>query len=626
MRVGTFDIETDGLLPEVSKVHCAVVKDHADGSAREFTPENVHQLCDYLDTFDVLIGHNSIFFDFPVLRKVFGWDFKGTKVDTLLMSRLQRPKRISPKGSTAGPHSVESWGVRLGHPKVENEIWDEWSPHMQKRCREDVEIQYDIYHALIEEGRGEGWADAHKLNHKVHHYLQLQEEYGWTVDEKLLDYSLYMLQRWMDKISAALQSYLPIVVEIKEAKKDGEYGYLKKPFKKNGELSVAAANYISDSSTWDIPNGYVGGPFSRVSFRRIDLDKNKEVKEFLLELGWEPMQWNYNNGKRTSAKLDKDDPFHGIQGSLGKLITRRVQCKQRLGTMRGWKDAVVDGRIHASVAGIASTARLRHKLIVNVPSVERQSFFSSWMRKVFVASPGMVMVGVDSAGNQMRQLAARMQDETFTNAVLHGNSADGTDLHSVNQRLSGAKTRVDAKSFFYGFIFGAQAPKIGKIINGTKEEGQRLIDNMLSNLPGLRRLIDELTDEWRGTAQRYYDPSRGQMVYRNGYITGIDGRPVLVESEHAVLCYVLQSDEAIQMAIAYVMVHKWAEQKGWVLHKDWAMLCWYHDEFQMECRPGLADELQALAEKAIAWAGEFLNIDCPHEGTGNQGMSWYECH
>src|SRR3546814_11223376 len=116
--------------------------------------------------------------------------------------------------------------------------------------------------------------------------------------------------------------------------------------------------------------------------------------------------WNTDSeGNRTSPKLGKDDEFRGIRSALGRLIARRIQCKQRRGTIEGWASATrTDGRISTPVAGVATTGRLRHKLIVNVPG--KDAFFGEWMRKIFIDRPGRVMVGVDSTGNQMRQLDA----------------------------------------------------------------------------------------------------------------------------------------------------------------------------------------------------------------------------
>jgi hypothetical protein len=629
MKVATFDVEANGLLPEADTVWCAAVMDHDTKDIRSFTPDTIDDLCGHLDTFDVLIGHNCIGYDFPLLRKVFGWDYAGVKVDTLLMSRMQRPRRMSPKGSRSGPHSVESWGIRLNHAKVEHDDWDKYSEHMLERCVEDATIQHDIFYKLLAEGKGEGWQAAHRLNHKLHHYLQLQEEYGWHVDQDHLGFCLYMLQRWMDKIEAVVSPYMPMVREIKETRKEGEYGWVKKPFLKTGQPNKRVVDYLTivDNHSVGSPSNsdavaQVGGPFSRVNFRPVDLDKANEVKTYLLDQGWEPAEWNTNNsGERTSPKLSKDDPFDGVEGSVGKLIAKRTQCKQRLGVMEGWRETIrPDGRLPAGVAGIAATGRLRHSGIVNVPSPEKQSFFAVWMRRCFVATPGMVMVGVDSKGNQVRQLAARMQDEEFTDAVLHG------DFHSVNMEKAGLPTRGHAKNFFYGFIFGAGDAKVGKLIGKGAPAGRAIKERYINSMPGLRRLVDRLTAEWQKTAQRYYDKDRGRWVYINGYITGIDGRPILVASEHTVLCYAVQSDEAIQMSAAYVMLHHWAEQKGWVAGRDWGMLIFMHDEFQMECKPELATELGELACKAIRWAGQHLKIQVPHDGDMKTGMNWADCH
>lgn len=611
-------------------VWCAAVKDHTSGDIRTFDPSNIADLCSYLDQYDVLISHGGIWFDFPVLRKVFGWEFKGTKVDTLLMSRTQRPGRTAPVGSGGGPHSVESWGMRLKNRKLEYEEWHHFTPAMMERCVQDVEIQHDIYRALLKEGMGEGWKEAHKLNHRMQHYLQLQSDYGWKVDRALLERSIRKLHQWMDRIDRAVIPHLPTVVEVHEAKKEGEYGFVKKPFLKTGRLAKRVEDWAASSGS---PPADIAGPFARICFRVIDLDKNSEVKDFLLDQGWVPAEWNTNNaGERTSPKLSKDDPFEGIQGSLGQLIAKRVQCKQRLGVMDGWLHSIrPDGRIPTGVAGIAATGRLRHSGVVNVPSPERNSFFAKPMRSIFIPSEGKVMVGVDSKGNQIRQLVARMAeagypDEEFAQAVMHGNSKDGTDHHSVNMKRAKLPTRGHAKNFFYGFIFGASDWKVGKIIGGTKQDGAKLRKTYLDEMPGLRLTIEHLTEQWRETAQRYFDKDLGRWVYRNGKITGLDGRPITVASEHAVLNYALQSDEAIQMGHAYVRVHEECEKRGWKLHEDWAMLIWMHDEFQMECWPHLAKELGQIACDAIKWAGEYLKIKCPHDGEAKTGMSWCECH
>ena len=622
-RIATFDIETNGLLDEVTKVWCAVVKDHADGSITSFHPGNIIQLTKFLDTFDVLIGHSSIAFDFPVLRKIYGWEYEGKKVDTLLISRTQRPSRKSPSGCTNGPHSVAAWGLRLGYEKLDNDVWDTYSPHILRRCERDVEIQYLILRELLREGYEEGWKEAHILNAKLFALLQRQEEYGWLIDRKKIDDNLYFLHYWIDRIDSAISVRLPMVVKVLETKKDGKYNYIRKPFKKDGTHSrsvILYSDYIDSDS--------ICGPFGRVLFRQVDLDSNKEVKEYLLSLGWEPAEWNENKeGERTSAKLSKDDPFKGVQGGLGRLITKRVQCKHRIGTLEGWLKIIrPDGRIAAKVNGIAATGRLRHKDIVNVPSPHSGAFFAKQMREVFVAKPGWVLVGVDSKGNQIRQLAARMGDKQFMKDALLDKKRDGTDFHDTNMVRLGSVPRSTAKNFFYGLIFGAGVSKLAYTIGCSTRKARRFLNTYMKELPLLKKCIDELTDEWRSTAQTWWDKHENRRVWINGRITGLDGRPILVDSEHKVLCYALQSDEAIQMALAYVLFHQYAEQEGYKIGRNWGPVIWMHDEIQFEADPLYAEELAYIACDAIKEAGERLKIKCPHEGGYKIGRSWAETH
>lgn len=631
MKIATFDTEANGLLEEATNVWCIVIKDHANGQKYSYGPDNIADALVHLSSFDTLIGHNSIAYDFPLLSKLYGWEFSGEKIDTLLMSRMQRPNRVLPsmcKNKLAGPHSVEAWAYRVGEErKIEHEDWTQFSKEMLARCERDCDLQYRIYLALLEEGAGEGWEKAHKLNHKLFHYLQRQEEYGWLVDRNWFEYCCRVLDRYISRIDSVVSKDLPLVAEPLESKKDGEYGYVRKPFKKDGSYTAAVAEYFGRDDYDHLVTRSIVGPFSRIAFRPVDLNSNQETKDFLLSQGWEPVEWNTNNaGQRTSPKLSKTDPFDGVQGRLGQLIARRVQCRHRRSQIEGWLEAIRDdGRISPKVGGVATTGRLKHSVIVNVPNSD--SFFGKHMRKGFIAKPGWVLVGTDSAGNQMRQLAARMGDDEFTKAVLYGTKEDGTDLHSLNQKRSGVSTRTLAKNFFYGCIlFGAGDRKTAKILGSSIEEARRKKEEYFREMPLLRRLLDIEIEKWRKTANKWWNKRYNRWEYSNGYITGLDGRPILVEFEKDILVYYLQSDEAIQMAAAYCVLHKWLEREGYVWRRDYGFVIWMHDEWQIECRKEIAEHVAELSARAITWAGEFFKIKCPHAGESKIGNNWYETH
>jgi DNA polymerase-1 len=629
-RVWIGDTESDGLLPDATIIWCGVFKNFDTGEVRKFYPgshdDYISAMYRFLDNeTDVLVMHNGTGHDWPLMRKLHGYEYSGKRVDTLLISRSQSPDRRSPSNcpNKYAPHSVEAWGYRLDRGKPEHNDWSKFSLEMLHRCTEDTEIQYGIFKSLLSEGKGFTWRQAHILTQQLFDRLQRSEEYGWLVDRPHIEKSIATLDRWIGLIDKVIVPSLPMVIEIDEVKVNGEYKYVSKPFKKDGKHTEQVVKWANG-----LDYTCVGGPFSRVKFRPVNLDSNKETKDYLLNEGWEPKEWNYNDeGERTSPKLSKDDPFEGINGKLGRLVARRVQCRHRRSTLVGWLNSIrADGRIPSVVTGLTYTGRAKHASIVNVPRAG--SFFGKWMRKVFIAKPGWVLVGTDSDANHARQLAARMGDDEFIFAVTQGKKEDGTDMHSMNKKKIGpiCKTRDQAKIFFYAFLLGAQAKRLSQVFLSSVADAGQARENFLANLPKLKEVIDKLTDEWKTHAKKRYNQRFNKLEYYNGWFSGLDGRPIFCEYEKDVLGYALQSDESIQMARAYVVFHEWMEQAGYVWGLDYGTVCWYHDEWTVECRKEIAHEVGKLAAKAIEWAGEYYGIKCPHKGNYQIGNNWAEIH
>jgi hypothetical protein len=627
MKIGLFDLESNGLLQQATKVHCGVFKELGTKASIKFRPNEINAMLEHMDSYDVLIAHNGIGFDWPLLKKLYGYEYKGKKVDTLIMSRLLNPKRLVPANcpnKKAGPNSIEAWGWRVGRGKPEHNDWENFSEGMLHRCSEDVEILELTYNELLKEAKGKNWKNAFLLSFKLFENLQKQEEYGWLVDREHMLSCISQLEHWIKRIDSVLIPLLPLILEINETKKEGIYNYVSKPFLKSGKASESVSKWLASIGVLDCDSP-VAGPFSRVSFRYTDLNSNKETKQYLLDQGWEPLEWNINDdGERSSPKMSKDDPFEGINGKVGKLVARRVQCRQRKSIIEGLIQLIrPDGRIASVVNTLAVTGRATHRNIVNIPKAG--SFYGKQMRKMFICKPGFVLVGTDSDACQIRMLCGRMNDDEYTDNVLNGKKEDGTDIHSVNMRAAKLPDRDAAKTFFYGFLFGAGDAKVGKIVKGSSGDGKRLKEQFLNGLPALKKLLEILTKEWKQTARSKYNPQFNRMEYFNGVITGLDGRPIIVPSEHQILVYILQSDEAICMSAAFNKLNKDLEKK-YVWGKDYGTVAWVHDEYTIECRKEIAEDVKRISEEAIVWAGKFYKIPCPHIGDGKIGENWYAIH
>ena len=157
-----FDIETNGLLRDVSTIHCLAIHDlvtketisYNDTGNEEPVVRGIQRLADA----DTIIGHNIIGYDLPVIRKLYSW-FKSPAcvIDTLLLSRLYHPDMIKVDKKhnwkymplkLYGRHSLESYGYRLGEFKGSfgaTTDWQDWSQEMEDYCIQDVHVTTKLW-------------------------------------------------------------------------------------------------------------------------------------------------------------------------------------------------------------------------------------------------------------------------------------------------------------------------------------------------------------------------------------------------------------------------------------------------------------------------------------------------
>jgi len=140
-----FDLEANGLLEEANHAHVACWTNQKGVS---YHTTDVQDFCNtlsgYIEPDDIIIAHNCIDYDLPLLDKLFGYVHKGNILDTVVLSRLLNPERV-------GRHSLDAWGERLGVAKPKHEDWSTYSPEMLHRCKEDVKINVRVLHALLKE-------------------------------------------------------------------------------------------------------------------------------------------------------------------------------------------------------------------------------------------------------------------------------------------------------------------------------------------------------------------------------------------------------------------------------------------------------------------------------------------
>ena len=235
--------------------------------------------------------------------------------------------------------------------------------------------------------------------------------------------------------------------------------------------------------------------------------------------------------------------------------------------------------------------------MAQVPSIH--NVYGKACRECWTVEDGNKLVGIDASQLELRILAHYMADQEYINEILHG------DIHKTNQDLAGLESRDQAKTFIYALIYGAGDEKIGKIIGGSREEGQRMREHFLNSLPSFNNL-----------------KARVESATRKGFLKGLDGRKIKLRHKHAALNTLLQSGGAIVMKRALTKLVS-SLQLNTIPYKIVANV---HDEWQIEAPEKNADFVGDRGVLAIRETADYYNMRCPLDGEYKVGGNWSETH
>ena len=199
---------------------------------------------------------------------------------------------------------------------------------------------------------------------------------------------------------------------------------------------------------------------------------------------------------------------------------------------------------------------------------------------------------------------ARFDDGAYSDEVVNG------DVHTANQKAAGLPTRNNAKTFIYGFLYGAGAAKIGSIVGGSEAEGKKLISKFMKATPALKMLREAVV----------------RSVKAKGHLKGLDGRTLPIRSDHSALNMLLQSAGSILCKRATVILHENLTRLGYVFGKDYALVAHVHDEVQLITREEIAEIVGQQAVTAFEEAGAYYDFNCPITGEFKVGQTWADTH
>ena len=572
-----FDIETDGFLNQCTKVHCIVLKDI---DTNEIIKLNNEEAIKKLEQADLIIGHNIIKFDMPVLQKFYDFKPKGKVFDTIVATRLLYPdikerdfKRNDFPTNCIGRHSLKAWGFRVGNYKEVFETdWKEYSPVMLDYCVQDVEVTHSLYSAIERKSYS---CQAMELEHAVASLIFKQERYGFMFnkDEAVKLYSKLNARRI--ELEDELQKLFPPRVE-------------RTPFLP--KVNNKARGYIK------------GELFYKERTVTFNPSSRQHTADRLIErYKWKPKEFT-NDGK---PKLD-ETVLASLPYTESKILCEHFLLDKRIGQLatgaQAWLKNEYDGRIHGTCntnSTVTARASHSHPNLGQVPSVAVP--YGKECRSLFTVPTGKKLVGIDISGLEVRLLAhfmSKFDEGEYSKVVLNG------DIHSETKKMVGLESRDLAKRFYYCFLYGGGIKKIALVTGKSFKEAKKIKTRFLNNLPALNKLLTQV-----------------QTAAERGYLIGLDKRQIKIRSVHAALNTLLQSSGAI-------VCKQWLVEFNEVIkdYVDAQQVVWVHDEIQVECPEEDADKIGKLAVEAIKKTGEYFNLRLPLTGEYKIGNNWSETH
>lgn len=309
-------------------------------------------------------------------------------------------------------------------------------------------------------------------------------------------------------------------------------------------------------------------PIKVVTSPKIKVGPDKEVDENLLSI---------ENNKEFSIAFAEYTTYKHRRSSIAGGDIDEETGEPSKGYLSNYR--TVDNRIPTPADTIgAGTYRYTHKVVANVP--RSSSIFGAQMRSLFKAGKNWVQAAFDFASLEARIEGHHVIGFPGGPELVESLLAEkgltletSFDIHSMTAKALNI-TRDNAKGINYGILYGAQWPKLKKMLGITDAEAKKMYNDFWDSMPALKQLKENLENYWVDTGKRY--------------IEAIDGRKIKTRSAHSLLNFLFQGNGAIMSKWSAVRIAEQFESQGLLgdpfKHteedvKVWQMIL-YHDEVQ----------------------------------------------
>jgi hypothetical protein len=207
-------------------------------------------------------------------------------------------------------------------------------------------------------------------------------------------------------------------------------------------------------------------------------------------------------------------------------------------------------------------------------------------------------------------------DAEFIDLLLNG------DIHSYNadkqtevlksMGITHTVPRDRAKRILYAILFGAGGDKAWSYVFDVldKKKGNKFKSGFLKSVPGFSELMKKLENIFGATSKGDY-----------GYVPGLAGNRIYVDSFHKLLVYLLQACEKVTCGAAVMLVmEKLAEEEI-----PYIPLIMMHDEIQFMTPERFAVRAAEIGVWAFTEGPKLFDVQIMG-GDSKIGENWFDTH
>lgn len=685
-----FDLEGDGLLRTITKLHVLCIKEYETGKKWRFKEDNMTEGVQMLNDAELVVGHNIIDYDLKVIEKVTGIKVLSKIRDTLVLVKLlfsnqsDKDFRAVERGELPskfiGRHSLKAWGYRLGEFKgdyaddkeaearslgitddieITKFVWGSWNQPMEDYCEQDVYVTEKLYSMVLNEIMSTSYPDGPIITeHIVAELMSQQEQNGifFDVGKALaLDAELLPLVEDITKecLEAFPSRYVPEKLcnlgdlredfnKVKWEDLDPELEEAVYQMLSSGEPSDAVPQIIIPKKTLrfkDVTRAskFAGQPYTPITFDVFNPGSRQQIAERLVSLGYVPDEFTPTGAPSINEEtLTRAAELIPIAKPISDLFMIKKRRSQLATGDEAWlKHVTPEGKIHHHVNPCgAVTFRMTHSSpnLGQVPAtVKKKRVLEDGTKEEYVA------YGREGGwGAECRSLFY----------APSGYKMVGSDLSGIELRcLSHYMSQYDDGE--YGrLLLTEDIHKVNQLAAGleTRDQSKRFIYAFLygsgdektgsivapsASITQQKKIGAELKAKFlKGLpALNKVQKDIKRSINSCGYLVGLDGRRLHIRSAHSALNTLLQSAGAIIAKKWIIQIDDDIADLGYEDGwKDYASLLTIHDERQLAVRDGLEQTFADLMVKAANKVQGILDFKMPIDASFKIGQNWYDCH